>query len=46
MTDSTGIACGGDFLLYQTKDGRTRIQCRFGDELSVAHAVRTATEVA
>jgi len=22
----------GDFLLYQTEDGRTRIQCRFQDE--------------
>jgi hypothetical protein len=20
---------GGDFILYQTEDGRTRIQCRF-----------------
>jgi hypothetical protein len=23
---------GGEFLLYQTEDGRTRIQCRFADE--------------
>jgi hypothetical protein len=23
---------GGEFLLYQTEDGRTRIQCRFEDE--------------
>jgi hypothetical protein len=23
---------GGDFILYQTEDGRTRIQCRFEDE--------------
>jgi hypothetical protein len=23
---------GNDFLLYQTEDGRTRIQCRFADE--------------
>lgn len=22
----------GDFILYQTEDGRTRIQCRFADE--------------
>lgn len=22
----------GEFLLYQTEDGRTRIQCRFADE--------------
>lgn len=35
-----------EMFLYQTDDGRTRIQCRFEDELSVAHAVRTATEVA
>jgi hypothetical protein len=25
-------APGGEFLLYQTEDGRTRIQCRFEDE--------------
>ena len=23
---------GNDFLLYQTEDGRTRIQCRFADK--------------
>lgn len=22
----------GEFILYQTEDGRTRIQCRFADE--------------
>ncbi|MDL5054785.1 hypothetical protein QQ056_14695 [Oscillatoria laete-virens NRMC-F 0139] len=25
-------APGGEFLLYQTEDGRTRIQCRFENE--------------
>jgi hypothetical protein len=25
-------ASGGEFLLYQTEDGRTRIQCRFENE--------------
>ena len=25
-------APGGEFLLYQAEDGRTRIQCRFEDE--------------
>ena len=25
-------APGGEFLFYQTEDGRTRIQCRFADE--------------
>lgn len=23
----------GEFILYQTEDGRTRIQCRFADEI-------------
>ena len=29
---NTIIPPSGDFLLYQTEDGRTRIQCRFADE--------------
>lgn len=28
----TGPVSGGEFLLYQTEDGRTRIQCRLEDE--------------
>ncbi|MEK6608149.1 MAG: hypothetical protein AABZ30_10845 [Myxococcota bacterium] len=43
MTDASPKS---EMILYRTEDGRTRIQCRFKDELSVAHAVRIATEVA
>jgi hypothetical protein len=34
MSDLTPASPGpsGEFLLYQTEDGRTRIQCRFENE--------------
>ena len=32
MTTSTDDAPKGDLLLYQTEDGRTRIECRFEGE--------------
>ena len=32
MTTHNDAQPGGEFLLYQTEDGRTRIECRFEDE--------------
>ena len=34
MSDSIELSLppGGEFLLYQTEDGHTRIQCRFDNE--------------
>lgn len=32
MTNSREIQPGGEFLLYRTEDGRTRIECRFEEE--------------
>lgn len=32
MTDDDVTQPGGEILLYQTEDGRTRIECRFKDE--------------
>ena len=32
MSDFTGLTPGSDLILYQTEDGKTRIQCRFEDE--------------
>ncbi len=32
MTDDDVTQPGGEILLYQTEDGRTRIECRFEDE--------------
>lgn len=32
MPKSEQNAAEGDLILYQTEDGRTRIQCRFADE--------------
>lgn len=31
MTPQDTTQPGGEFLLYQTEDGRTRIECRFED---------------
>ena len=35
-----------EMILYQTKDGRTRIQFRFESDLAITHAERAASEVA
>lgn len=44
MTKTTDIAPrSSQFLLYQTEDGRTRMECRF--DVSGTHAERTALEV-
>lgn len=32
MTDRNPAPPGGEILLYQTEDGRTRIECRFENE--------------
>ena len=32
MTEPTDDTAKGELLLYQTEDGRTRIECRFEDE--------------
>ena len=33
MSDgSSEESTGGEFLLYQTEDGQTRVECRFADE--------------
>ena len=34
-----------ELILYQTEDGRTRIQCRFEGRLSIRQVERTALEV-
>ena len=34
-----------ELILYQTEDGRTRIQCRFEGKLSIRQVERTALEV-
>lgn len=44
MTDSDTPKA--ELILYQTEDGRTRIERRFEGGLSVAHVTRTASEVA
>ena len=33
MTTQDNTQPGGEILLYQTEDGRTRIECRFEDEM-------------
>lgn len=32
MTTQDNTQPGGEILLYQTEDGRTRIECRFEEE--------------
>ncbi len=30
--DALNAAASGEFLLYQTEDGRTRVECRFVED--------------
>jgi hypothetical protein len=32
VSDASGLPAAGEFLLYETEDGRVRVECRFAED--------------